>query len=164
MGIIHEGKTTNLRAYRSQWGEPGTDRVPMAYQVQVQHQMLVTGIDEAIVSVLVFPISADEMEAANPTPDVPQMARGFGRHGAFLPIPKFPKMRQSRNCLSKSTRNFGSGCVEDRLRRLFADYNDLKLLIPEPSGELDAPDRLCELAGEHGQIAVELDILKNAAR
>ena len=59
---LHEGKTTNLRSFRDKWGEPGTDRIPQSYQIQVQHQMLVTGAREVIVSVLVFPIAPDELE------------------------------------------------------------------------------------------------------
>lgn len=60
---LHEGKTTNLWTFRELWGEPGTDRVPSGYQVQVQHQCLCTGAAEVIVSVLVFPRRPDEWEA-----------------------------------------------------------------------------------------------------
>jgi predicted phage-related endonuclease len=61
-GIIHEGKTTNIRSFRNKWGEPGSNRVPQEYQIQVQHQMLCAGIDKAIISVLVFPKMVDEWE------------------------------------------------------------------------------------------------------
>jgi len=60
---LHEGKTTSSFAFNKSWGTPGTDRVPQAYQVQVQHQMLCTGADEAIVSVLIWPKTPDEWEA-----------------------------------------------------------------------------------------------------
>jgi predicted phage-related endonuclease len=63
-GVLHEGKTTSAFSFRESWGEPGTDHVPRAYQVQVQHQMLCAGADRAIVSVLVFPTRTDEWEAA----------------------------------------------------------------------------------------------------
>ena len=61
-GPLHEGKTTNLWTHRELWGEPGTDRIPQNYQIQVQHQMLCTGAAEAIVSVLVFPRRVDKWE------------------------------------------------------------------------------------------------------
>lgn len=61
-GVIHEGKTTSAFAFRDAWGEPGTDRIPRAYQVQVQHQMLCSGATSAVVSVLVFPTRVDEWE------------------------------------------------------------------------------------------------------
>lgn len=38
---------------RDKWGEPGTDEVPLNYLVQVQHQMAVTGYDEADIAVLI---------------------------------------------------------------------------------------------------------------
>jgi len=61
--ILHEGKTTSAFTFREKWGEPGTDHIPRPYQVQVQHQMLCTGAEEAIVSVLVFPETPDKWEA-----------------------------------------------------------------------------------------------------
>lgn len=62
--IIHEGKTTTAFSFRDAWGEPGSDRIPQEYQVQVQHQLLVSGLKRAIVTVLVFPERPDEWEAA----------------------------------------------------------------------------------------------------
>lgn len=59
--VIHEGKTTNVFTYKKEWGEPGTDHIPMAYAVQVQHQMGVAEIDKAIVTVAVFPKMQSEM-------------------------------------------------------------------------------------------------------
>ncbi|MDR0497683.1 MAG: YqaJ viral recombinase family protein [Treponema sp.] len=59
---LHEGKTTNAMTFREKWGEPGTDHIPRQYQIQVQHQMLCTGAQEAIVSVLVFPETPDHFE------------------------------------------------------------------------------------------------------
>ena len=60
---LHEGKTTNIKTFYSEWGEPGTDRVPMDYQIQCQHQIICTGASEVILSVLVFPKRVDEFEA-----------------------------------------------------------------------------------------------------
>ena len=66
---LHEGKTTNSRTYYSKWGEPGTDHIPRSYQIQVQHQMLCSGINDCIVSVLVFPKMVDEWEEMGWRPD-----------------------------------------------------------------------------------------------
>jgi len=60
--LLHEGKTTSAFSFREKWGEPGTDKIPRTYQIQVQHQMLCTGAKEAIVSVLVFPETPDKWE------------------------------------------------------------------------------------------------------
>lgn len=61
-GKLHEGKTTSIMAYRTKWGEPGTDHVPQSYQVQVQQQLICTKAPEAILSVFVFPRTPDEFE------------------------------------------------------------------------------------------------------
>lgn len=61
--ILHEGKTTTAFGFSDKWGEPGSDKIPAEYQLQVQHQMLCTGADECIVSVLLFPKRPDEWEA-----------------------------------------------------------------------------------------------------
>ena len=60
---LHEGKTTTVYQHRNEWGTPGTNRVPAYIQCQVQHQLLCTGADKCIVSVLVFPKRPDEWEA-----------------------------------------------------------------------------------------------------
>ena len=60
--ILHEGKTTTLFNFGDNWGEPGSDKVPTETQIQVQHQMLCTGADECIVSVLVFPKRPEDWE------------------------------------------------------------------------------------------------------
>lgn len=61
--ILHEGKTTTAFGFGDKWGEPGSDRIPIEYQIQVQHQMLCTGADECVVSVLLFPKRPEEWEA-----------------------------------------------------------------------------------------------------
>lgn len=46
---IVEAKTTGLTG---EWGEPGTDDVPFRVNLQVQHQMLCTGLERAYIAVL----------------------------------------------------------------------------------------------------------------
>jgi hypothetical protein len=59
---LHEGKTTSAYGFRDAWGEDGTDRVPGPYQIQCQHQMICTGAERVILSVLVFPKRVEEWE------------------------------------------------------------------------------------------------------
>jgi hypothetical protein len=66
--ILHEGKTTSAQYFYSAFGEPGTDRVPVEYQLQCQHQMICTGAEKVILSVLVFPKRVEEFEAEGWTP------------------------------------------------------------------------------------------------
>jgi predicted phage-related endonuclease len=40
---LHEGKTTNAFTFREKWGQPGTDKIPQVYQVQVRTRCCVPG-------------------------------------------------------------------------------------------------------------------------
>jgi len=59
---LHEGKTTSEFYYYTHFGDPGTDKVPPEYQLQCQHQMICTGAERVILSVLVFPKRVEEWE------------------------------------------------------------------------------------------------------
>lgn len=59
-GIINENKTVYQRAFFA-WGKPGTDRVPSQYQIQTQHQMMLTGDDIVHINALVLPFIADDI-------------------------------------------------------------------------------------------------------
>jgi predicted phage-related endonuclease len=59
---MYEGKTAYERGYRLNWGDPGTDKIPRDYQVQAHHNMFLSGCDETIFSVLVWPKSPAEWE------------------------------------------------------------------------------------------------------
>jgi hypothetical protein len=59
---LFEGKTANNRVFGMDWGEPGTDRIPTAYQCQIQHNLLCSGLTEAVMSVLVFPCTVQDFE------------------------------------------------------------------------------------------------------
>jgi hypothetical protein len=67
--VLHEGKTTSDFYFREHFGEPGTDKVPVEYQIQCQHQMLCTGAKKVILSVLVFPRRPEEWEKLNIKPE-----------------------------------------------------------------------------------------------
>ena len=49
-GRVYEGKTARSG---QEWGEPGTDQVPVAYLFQVQHYMAVTALPVADIAVLI---------------------------------------------------------------------------------------------------------------
>ncbi len=58
-----EAKTTSYFSFKDSFGEPGTDRIPPEYGTQVQHNMMVSGLDKCIMPVLVFPKRQAEYEA-----------------------------------------------------------------------------------------------------
>ena len=59
---LHEGKTSSFFYWKDNFGEPGTDAVPIEYQVQAQHEFICTGAEKEILSVLVFPKRVEEWE------------------------------------------------------------------------------------------------------
>jgi hypothetical protein len=61
-GTLYEGKSTNIFTWNDEWGEPGSDKIPQEYAIQVQHNMMLTGAEECILSVLVFPKRVEEFE------------------------------------------------------------------------------------------------------
>jgi putative phage-type endonuclease len=50
-GRLYEGKIARMGG--PEWGEPGTDQVPLPYLIQVQHNMAVTGLPVADLAVLI---------------------------------------------------------------------------------------------------------------
>lgn len=54
-GLTNDGRVLEIKTarYPDGWGEPGTDQVPVAYLLQVQWYMLVTGTRVADVAVLI---------------------------------------------------------------------------------------------------------------
>ena len=54
-GVTDDGRLVEIKTARSAegWGEPGSDEVPDAYLVQVQHYLAVTGLSIADVAVLI---------------------------------------------------------------------------------------------------------------
>ena len=60
--ILFEGKTTSSFYFRNNFGEPGLNKLPRNYQIQIQHNLNVAGLEKAIVAVLIFPEMADKWE------------------------------------------------------------------------------------------------------
>jgi len=54
-GVTDDGRLVEIKTARTaqDWGDPGTDEVPDAYALQVQHYLLVTGLAVADVAVLI---------------------------------------------------------------------------------------------------------------
>lgn len=58
-GIVYEGKTTSMQAYRNKWT---ADKIPQNYFLQCQHNMSLSGAEYTILSVLIFPETPDRFE------------------------------------------------------------------------------------------------------
>jgi hypothetical protein len=176
--ILHEGKTTTAFAFREKWGEPGSDRIPQVYQVQVQHQMLCTGASEVIVSVLVFPEMPDEWEkmgvAVEKDGDLyvirgPKLEDGFhawtcstldwarplARMGYFHQY-RVKANPEAQAAMLAAYRDFWEHNVLGEVPPDPRDYEDVRRLFPAPKGTIVCDDTLAGWLREYKDIRDEL--------
>lgn len=170
---LHEGKTTSQFIYRQKWGEPGTDRVPRDYAIQVQHQMLCTGADDTIVSVLVFPKMVDDWEKEGweiykPEPEIcyslyrdddlydpNRWATVLNQMGYFHQYPVKRNQKLIDLMIEKYT-NFWNCNVIPGIPPKPQTYDDIKRMTPEPVGTIIATPQLERWAVEYKEIGKEI--------
>jgi hypothetical protein len=168
---LHEGKTTSAFSFREKWGEPGTDKIPQAYQVQVQHQMLCTGAEEAIVSVLIWPRMPDECEKdgirviqqKNGEWDmgnngvgksVSEVADNLAFFGFFHQYPCKANPEAQRRMV-EAYREFWEKHVLAGAPPEPKNYDDLKRLLPAPKHTVVVPPDMERKFAEHRDIGKE---------
>jgi hypothetical protein len=172
---LHEGKTTNARTYYKKWGEPGSDRVPGTYAIQGQHQMICTGADQCIVSVLVFPRMVDEWEKEGielrpehpyeiwkdgiPVAEAEQWARTFAQAGFFHQYPIHANPEAQSKMLDHYAEFWrvhvlGEKPPEPR------NYDDIRRMFPGPNGTVVATEEIERISAEYKGIGAEESLLK----
>lgn len=176
-GTLHEGKTTSFFTWKEKWGEPGTDKIPQEYQVQVQHQMICTGADEAVVSVLVFPKRVEEFE------ELGWEVGQFNCGGWFIDRPKSQGGASTRiDDWASTLSEMGylhqypvkaNLQLQERLKQLYAEwwqahvieetpptegmtYDDVRRMIPEPVGTVVLDDQTARQFKEYKDIGKEI--------
>jgi hypothetical protein len=174
---LYEGKTSFEMAFRNKFGTPDTDRIPREYMIQVQHNLDLCGLKESVMSVLVFPKSPEEWEEMGW--QVEWCAEGYI-------LKRYNEDKTVKNCLSPgfwADVLFQMGYfhnyyiqenkdVQKMLKELSEEwwqkhiierkepepknYEDLKMLIPEPVGTILADDELEKWAVEYREITKEI--------
>lgn len=179
---IYEGKTTFQRAYYKNWGEPGTDHIPAEYQSQCQHQLICTGADEVIVSVLVFPKAQDEWEKMGWMPEEdngtwilwkpennnnkygsdnkPFIHPNDWSHvlcdmGYFHQYTIHPNPETHRTMLAVYD-EFWNKNVKEKIPPKISGLDDVKKLFPEPKGVIIATEQLERWSMERDDISAEI--------
>lgn len=173
---IIENKTTNPISYRKSWGEPGTDLISDDCQVQVQHQMICSGMNDAFVNVLVFPKMQCEFEA-----DGWEIEKVKNR--IYLISPDTVAIKQSEILLDLDLLGFfheykitANKKLQEEMISRYTDFwnnhiltetpppaqtpKDLQWLIPSPTGEIEATEIIRELWSEYSDISDEIDSSK----
>lgn len=172
--ILHEGKTTSANYFYSAFGEPGTDRVPVEYQLQCQHQMICTGAEKVILSVLVFPKRVEEFEAEGWTP----ILHKKGYYYLYNESKKKATMPENWAITFNDIGNFHQYVITAHadLQKLMLeaysdfwnnhvltgtppeplDYTDIKSICREPVGTIISTPEIENLISEYKQIGSEI--------
>jgi predicted phage-related endonuclease len=174
--FLHEGKTTNFRSFREEWGEPATDQVPIIYQIQCQHQMICTGAEKVILSVLVFPKMVDEWEKEgwevreyNGKYEIRKIidrinfidrdpfywANILNEMGYFHQYEITSNAELQKLMIEKCT-EFWNNHVLTGVPPEAKNYDDIKRLVREPVGTIIADERIELLMSEYKQIRHEI--------
>lgn len=166
---LHEGKTTSEMVFRKKWGSPEDGRLPPEYAIQVQHQMMCTGADSCILSVLVFPKAPDEWEkigwevmpdngagyrlfkvgSSVDDFDTPyDWARVNARQGYFhqYHIQAHPVAQAA---LKAAYSDFWSRYVIPQIEPPCRTYEDVKRLFVDPKGTIIVDDEIESLCTEY---------------
>lgn len=172
--ILHEGKTTSEFYYHTHFGEPGTDKVPPEYQLQCQHQMICTGAERVILSVLVFPKRVEEWEEMGYMPryeikmwrifygdgqcdfvDPSDWARTLSQMGFFHQYEIHAHAELQKKMLARY-REFWEVNVLGEREPEPQSMDDIKCLCPEPVGTVVADEAIERMLYERESIKSEI--------
>ena len=167
--ILYEAKTTSIHSYKSEWGEPGTDRIPIEYQLQICHNLILTGLKKAFVFVLVFPKRPDdwkELEVDIDNINCYEWANTLSDMKFFhqYEIKADPDLQA---VMIEYYTDFWENHVLTGVSPRPEGYPDIKLLVREPAGTIIASDYITSLSREYKDIQKEIsktgDLAKRAA-
>jgi predicted phage-related endonuclease len=171
---LHEGKTTSANYFYSAFGEPGTDRVPVEYQLQCQHQMICTGAEKVILSVLVFPKRVEEWEKMGYSPvkiieNVWRICRADGQSHIdtsewSLVLAEMGYFHQYtihahadlQKLMLEAYSDFWNNHVLTGTPPEPMNYDDIRAICREPIGTIIATPEINNLISEYKQIGSEI--------
>ncbi len=171
---LYEAKTTGTMSYYESWGEDGGDKIPVNYQLQIQHNMALTGLSRAVVAVLVWPRRVEELEemgwavvaddgevvylknsTTGKTAYPSQWARVLAEMGYFH-IYNIPANPELQALMHSKYRVFWEGHVLTGTPPEPMNVDDIKALVREPSGTIVCDERIERLMMEYRQITAEI--------
>ena len=168
-GRLYEAKTAASYSFNTAWGE---SHIPRHYQIQVQHNLYLTGLREAVVVCLEFPETPEQWEAMGwytghsgerwllrhdelkrgVEPDA--WAHTLGEMGFFHRYEVATDGAAQTAMLesyAKTWENLKAGKLPEP-----ETYEDIKRLFPEPKGTLIVPPALEMKLREYRDISAEL--------
>jgi len=168
---LHEGKTTSAHYFYSNFGEPGSDRVPLEYQVQCQHELICTGAEKVILSVLVFPKRVEEWEAEGveiilePDGEYLILTKNISEHpirwaqvlydmGYFHQYTIHPDAELQQMMLEKYSLFWNENILGGKMPDV-ANTSDIKKIYTEPKGTVIATEQVERWNAERKQLMSE---------
>jgi predicted phage-related endonuclease len=170
---LHEGKTTTAYYFSDNFGEPGTDQVPIEYQIQCQHQMICTGAEKVILSVLVFPKRPEEWEEVGYIPmqinngvwrisrpdgnlfDPSEWAYTLSEMGFFHQYEIIANPELQKLMIEKYSQ-FWNNNILTGIPPEPCHYDDIRALVREPVGTIIADEHVERMMAEYKNITEEI--------
>lgn len=178
--VLFEGKTTTERAFNEQWNIE-LNGIPKNYLCQLMHNMYLADLDEAIISVLVFPFVPavmekqgfkivpygnndyrigsdkvfDNIDIVNPYTWAESLS-SMGYHHVFR-IKRDDELIQE---MLNRYELFWNNHILTKTPPPVQGYNDIKWLIASPCGEIEATPEMMSLWSEKCDIENEIDDMK----
>lgn len=173
--VLHEGKTTSIFYFNDNFGEPGTDQMPIEYQIQCQHQMICTGAEKVILSVLVFPRRVEDWVEMGWIVDIDSVGNYYlNKTGNFIDSTPCRVWAESLNdmgyfhqyeitankelqdlMIQHYTEFWNKYIIGNETPEPF-NYDDIKLLCREPVGSIIADEKIERLIAERKGILKEI--------
>jgi hypothetical protein len=181
-GKLYEGKTASSFSFNAAWGERG---VPNYYQAQVQHNLFLTGLREAVVACLEFPVTPEKWEAngwkttkftdgnyclyrldenghVGKEISPSSWAKALAEMGYFH-VYEIEADMEAREAMLAGYRKFWESVKAEEPPEP-ESYEDVKRLFPEPRGTLIAPPAIEMKLREHRDIGEEIGASGRAAK
>ena len=156
--ILIENKTTYSGSYFSEWGEEGTDRIPQIYQIQVQHNLMLTKFSKCILPVLIFPVRQQEMIDNGIIPeeiDTEKWVEVLAEMG-FLKFYEIYPHIELHELLKTHYADFWNNHVLTGTPPEPKNYDDIRAICREPVGTIVCSSDIENLISEYKQIGSEI--------
>lgn len=154
--ILIENKTSFVLAARDEYGEEGSDIIPINYGVQVQHNMMLSGCKVCWLYVLVFPVIQTELDELVKLPEIDKkkwvdVLAEMGLFRKYI-IHADPDIQ---SLLKPRYQQFWNENVLKKIPPTPVIMDDLRKLLPSKFGECIASPEIMHLVNTYRDISAE---------
>ena len=160
-----ENKTTSIYYFKDNFGEAGTDKVPINYQSQNQHNMICTENKSTLMPVLIFPKRTQEFENDEiflDSIDKTLWVAALAEMGN-LKYYKIDENKKTQEIMLDKYFDFWKVNIQGEKRPDPVSVDDIKLIFREPIGTVIATEQVERWHDEISQCNSEIKELKKRA-